>query len=261
VWVALGGSATVDGGAGAAAALGFQLLDAAGEPIACGGGALERLARIVPPAAGPWRDRGAGRVRVVALCDVENPLLGERGAARVFGPQKGAAPAAVERLERGLAHLAAAIERDLGVDVRPLRGGGAAGGAGAGAAAFLGARLGAGARVVLRLQRFDRRLRRAQLVVTGEGRLDAQSFDGKVVSAVTRAAAARGVPVAVVAGRSAIDDALAREHGLVAVEAAASAETGDAEASARAEPLLEAAAERLGRRLIPRRSGVTLDGT
>ena len=133
---------------------------------------------------------------MVALRDVENPLLGERGAARVFGPQKGATPPVVERLERGLERLAAAIEHNLGLDLRGLVGGGSAGGAGAGAVAFLDARLTPGARLVLRLSRFDARLRRADVVITGEGRLDAQSLDGKVVSAVATAAARRGVPVA-----------------------------------------------------------------
>jgi glycerate 2-kinase len=245
VWLALGGSATVDGGVGAATALGWRFLDTAGEPVGPGGGTLERIARILPPPA----PLGA---RVTALRDVDNPLLGERGAARVFGPQKGAGVAAVERLERGLARLATAIERDLGLDVRGLAGGGAAGGAGAGAVAFLDARLVAGARLVLRLSRFDARLRGAALVITGEGRLDSQSLRGKVVSAVARAAARRGVAVAAVAGRVTLDPALAVANGISAVEAAAPPELADDEAMAQAEPLLEAAAQRLATRLTAR---------
>jgi glycerate kinase len=248
IWLALGGSVTVDGAAGIATALGWRFLDAAGAPIAPGGAGLERLAAIVPPRA-EWTLRKA---RVTALRDVENPILGERGAARVFGPQKGAAPADVERLERGLERLAAVIERDLVLDVRRLIGGGAAGGAGAGAVAFLRARLVSGARLVLRLSRFDARLRAASLVVTGEGRLDSQSLRGKVVSAVARAAARRGVPVAAVAGRVTLDEPLAIAQGILAMEAAAPPALGDAEALARAEPLLEDAAERLVARLATR---------
>jgi glycerate kinase len=239
VWLALGGSATVDGAMGAATALGWRFLDAGGSLIGHGGGELERLARIVRPAA-PFP-----AVRVVALRDVDNPLLGERGAARVFGPQKGATPEAIERLERGLDRLAAVIERDLGVDVRRLRGGGSAGGAGAGAAAFFGARLVGGAPLVLRLSGFLERIRRADLVITGEGRFDSQSLDGKVVSAVARLAARHAVPVAVVAGRVALDENAALAYGIRAIEAASPPEIGEEEALAHAGTLLEAAAERV----------------
>ena len=136
------------------------------------------------------------------------------------------------------------------MDVRALVGGGSAGGAGAGAVAFLDATLAPGARLVLRLSRFDARLRRADVVITGEGRLDAQSLDGKVVSAVAAAAARRRIPVAVVAGRVALDRAVAAANGIRAMEAAASSEVPDAEALANAEPLLEAAAARLMTKLV-----------
>ena len=245
IWLALGGSATVDGGVGMAMALGWRFVDASGNPIGMGGGELERLDRIVAPLHRP-------SARVIALRDVDNPLLGGRGAARVFGPQKGATPPMVERLERGLARLADVAARDLGIDLRGLVGGGSAGGAAAGAVAFLGARLVPGARLVLRLTRFDERLSSADWVITGEGRLDSQSLDGKVVSAVARAAARRSVPVAAIAGRVAIDRALAAAHGIQEVEAAASADVADEEALARAESLLEAAASRLVARLSTR---------
>jgi glycerate kinase len=156
----------------------------------------------------------------------------------------------VARLERGLERLAAAVEYHLGLDLRGLVGGGSAGGAGAGAVAFLDAKLAPGARLVLRLSRFDARLRRADVVITGEGRLDAQSLDGKVVSAVAKAAARRGVPVAAVAGRVALDAAVAAANGIRAMEAAAAPEVPDAEALAKAEPLLEAAAARLTTKLV-----------
>jgi glycerate kinase len=257
VWLALGGSATVDGGVGMATALGWRFLDASGRSIGPGGGELERIARIVAPpddaSARVTALRDVDNVRVTALRDVDNPLLGERGAARVFGPQKGATPPVVERLERGLDHLAAAIERDLGIAVRSRRGGGSAGGAAAGAVAFLGGRLVAGARLVLRLARFDARLRAADYVITGEGRLDSQSLDGKVVSAVVRAAARHAVPVAAVAGRVALDATLAAASGLLEIEAAAPPEVSDADALALAEPLLEAASSRLTTRLVKSR--------
>jgi glycerate kinase len=246
VWLALGGSATVDGGVGMAMALGWRFLDASGRSIDMGGGEIERIARIAAPLH-------RGRVRVTALRDVDNPLLGERGAARVFGPQKGATPPIVERLERGLEHLARVIERQLGVGVRGRRGGASAGGAAAGAVAFLGARLVPGARLVLRLARFDQRVRSADWVITGEGRLDSQSLDGKVVSAVARASCRLGVPVAAVAGRVTIDPGVAAAHGIEDVEAAAAADITDADALSRAAPLLEAAASRLVARLSARR--------
>jgi glycerate kinase len=241
IWLALGGSATVDGGAGAAAALGWRFVDGEGRALPLGGGALERLEALVAPAG---RDGGAA-ARITALCDVENRLLGERGAARVFGPQKGASASDVDRLERGLDRVARVVRDRLGIDLTALAGGGAAGGAGAGAVAFLGARLRRGAGVVLRISRFDARLRGADLVITGEGRLDAQSLDGKVVSAVAKAAARRGTPVAAIAGRVDLDAAVARAHGIQEIAAAAPRELADAEALARAEALLAAAAERL----------------
>lgn len=193
VWLTLGGSATVDGGVGAAAALGWRFLDETGIDVAPGGGSLERIRRLVPPPRPvlPPCD---------VLCDVDNPLLGERGAARVFGPQKGATPAVVAQLESGLSHLAELIESQLGCDVRDLAGAGAAGGFGAGAVAFLGAHLERGAARVADLVGLDDCLADADWVVTGEGRYDEQSRFGKVVSEVALRAARHGVRVAILAG-------------------------------------------------------------
>jgi len=193
VVVGLGGSATVDGGVGMAAALGWRFLDAAGRDLEPGGGALRRLDRIRAPSARPgWR--------VVALADVRNPLLGPLGAASVFGPQKGASADDVLALEQGLGRLADVVRRDVGVDVAALDGAGAAGGLGAGCVAFLGATLERGADWVLGAVGFDALLARATLVVTGEGRYDAQSSMGKVTGEVVTRACAAGVPVVVVAG-------------------------------------------------------------
>ncbi len=210
VRVGLGGSATVDGGAGMARVLGYRLLDVAGRPLPPGGGALERLARIEAPASGGTGGPGgpggapaarARPTRIVALVDVDNPLLGPNGAARVYGPQKGADAAAVEILERGLARLAERWRVDLGVEPANEPGAGAAGGLGGGMAAFLGAELMSGAEWVLRAVGFDEALARARRVVTGEGAFDAQSAMGKVVGTVLERARRAGVPALLVAGR------------------------------------------------------------
>jgi glycerate kinase len=192
----IGGSATVDGGAGMAQALGARLLDAAGQPIGRGGGELARLARIDLADLDPR----LAAVRCEVACDVDNPLVGPRGAARVYGPQKGATPAMVEQLEAGLAHLADLVERDLGRAVRDLAGAGAAGGLGAGLYAFLGATLRPGVELVLDAVGLEAKLAGADLVLVGEGRMDEQSAYGKVPVGVARRAAQRGIPVVAIVG-------------------------------------------------------------
>ena len=242
LWLAIGGSATVDGGTGAARALGWRFLDRGGGDVALGGGALERVAAIVPPESLPHTG-----VTIEVLCDVDNPLLGVRGAARVFGPQKGATPEMVERLEAGLATLADVIERDLGKNVRDLPGAGAAGGLGAGGVAFLGATLVSGVEAVMDAIGLDRALMGADWVVTGEGRLDEQSLHGKVVSGVVGRARRAGCRAGVVAGTMALDQAAASGAGIEASEASAPAGMPLAEALARGAELVEEAAMRLGR--------------
>lgn len=194
--VGLGGSATVDAGCGMASALGVRLLTARGQPLPEGGGALGNLARIETNAA----DQRLKDTRFTGLIDVQNPLLGPSGAARVFAPQKGAAPAEVEQLESNLAHWVAIVWRDLGVDVAALPGGGAAGGLGAGCAAFLGAALESGAAWVARQNRLKEAMLPADLVITGEGRLDEQTACGKVPAFVARMAQALGKPVIAMGG-------------------------------------------------------------
>lgn len=198
ILLAAGGSATVDGGMGAAHALGWRFLDQHGAELAPCGGNLESIARLVPPAT-----RNLPALEV--LCDVTNPLLGERGAARIFGPQKGATPAMVDRLERGLRNLAGVLRQDLGLTVEDVPGAGAAGGLGAGALAFLGARLVPGVDVVMREVDFEATLAGADWVITGEGAFDATSLEGKVVSGVLARARAAGCRVAVLAGRLKLD--------------------------------------------------------
>ena len=196
ILLGIGGSATNDGGAGMAQALGARLLDADGCELPPGGAALLRLARIDVSGLDPR----LGRVRVTVACDVTNPLCGPRGASAVFGPQKGAAPAAVRLLDRALARFARVIRRDLGREVRRLRGAGAAGGLGAGCVAFLNARLQPGIELVLDAVNFSARVRGAALVVTGEGRIDRQTLMGKAPAGIARRARVLGVGCVAIGG-------------------------------------------------------------
>jgi len=192
----IGGSATNDGGAGIAQALGYRLLDADGRDLRRGGAALARLERIDASGFDPgWRSVG-----VMVASDVTNPLTGPQGASSVYGPQKGADPEAVRELDWALTHLAEAIRRDLGKDVAELPGAGAAGGAGAGLIAFLGARLVPGAPLVVEASGFDDALPGASLVITGEGRVDGQTAYGKAPGEVARRAKAAGIPTLLLAG-------------------------------------------------------------
>ena len=192
----LGGSATNDGGCGAAAALGAEFLDAEGRPFVPTGGTLTQIAHIRMKGL---RETMAG-AEVTVMCDIDNPLCGPAGAAAVFGPQKGADAAMVARMDAGLRHLAETLEKDVGMEVLTLAGGGSAGGFGAGAAAFFGGQLRMGIDVVLDLTDFDRKCRGASLVITGEGHLDSQSLRGKTVVGVARRARALGVPAAALVG-------------------------------------------------------------
>ena len=207
--VGLGGSATTDGGLGLAAALGVRALDADGALLAGRGSDLERVARLDLSGRDPRLDDTAIQV----ACDVDNPFHGPRGAAHVFGPQKGATPEGVARLDRGLANLAAVVRRQTGIDLQELPGAGAAGGAAGGMAALLGAELTAGAPLVLDALRFAERLQGADLCLTGEGRLDQTSAGGKAPLAVAAACAAAGVPCVALCGEVALGPGAVRRMG------------------------------------------------
>jgi glycerate kinase len=209
LYLAVGGSATVDGGAGAARALGWRFLDAHGREVPEGGGGLRAIREIVPPPK-------PSLPPVTVLCDVDSPMLGPGGAAAVFGPQKGASPDEVLLLEEGLANLAARILETCGEDVSSLRGGGAAGGLAAGAAAFMGAELTSGAEAVMAAIGLDEALEGADWVITGEGSFDRQSLQGKVVSGITGRALEHGVRVAVLAGAVELPQEAWREAGITA---------------------------------------------
>lgn len=211
VLLTLGGVATNDGGAGFARALGYRFLDRDGKDIPEGAAGLERLERIDASQVHP-RLR---RAKFVAACDVKNPLCGPRGSAAVYGPQKGATKAMIPKIDRALCRLGEIVERDLGVRVIDRPGAGAAGGAGAGALAFLRAELKPGAEIVVRASGLERRVRKADLVVTGEGRIDRQTFCGKTLDGVTRVARKHSVPVLAVCGQVAGVERQARARGIV----------------------------------------------
>ena len=206
ILLGLGGSATNDGGCGAAAALGVRFYNAAGDRFVPTGGTLDQIAHIDPE---DCRRLLAG-VRITAMCDIDNPLFGPSGAAYVFAPQKGADEEMVRLLDRQLRRLSETVERELGVSIACLPGAGAAGGMGGGCAAFLGAELKSGIEAILDLVDFDACLEGADLVITGEGRIDGQSVGGKVLSGVARRV--RGIPLICVAGG--IDDSAAAAYDL-----------------------------------------------
>ncbi|MBJ3813803.1 glycerate kinase [Shimwellia pseudoproteus] len=211
--IGIGGSATNDGGAGMLQALGARLLDASGQQIAAGGGALASLDRIDTR----QMDARLRQCQIDVACDVSNPLVGPEGASAVFGPQKGADAAMVARLDAGLAHFAGIIARDIGCDVRQLAGGGAAGGMGAALFAFCGAGLRPGIEIVTDALHLDDQVRDADLVITGEGRMDSQTIHGKVPCGVAQVARRHQVPVIGIAGSMTADVGVVYEHGIAAV--------------------------------------------
>ncbi len=193
IMLGLGGSATNDCGLGMASALGWRFLDANGNKFVPTGETMKSICRILKP------ERQI-TVPAVAACDVENLLFGENGAAYVFAPQKGADREMVKRLDNGLRHVAEAIKNDLNTDVSQIKGAGAAGGMGAGAVAFLNAQLKKGIDIFLDAADFDKKAGEADLIITGEGRLDFQSANGKVISGVAKRAAKQNKKVIAICG-------------------------------------------------------------
>ena len=245
----LGGVACTDGGAGMAQALGASLRDPHGVELGPGGAALRGLAALD---LGTLPKALAG-AEVVIAGDVDNPLLGERGAPAVYGPQKGASPAQVAELDAALAHWADAVTALTGADLRATPGAGAAGGLGFGAMALLGARMRPGIRLLLDLLGFDQAVRGARLVVTGEGCLDVQTLHGKAPAGVAAAATGAGVPVAAVAGLLELTEAQLRGAGFAAAYALADLAGPDAPAGdsiARAAELAELAGRRIAADLL-----------
>ncbi|HEX6482554.1 MAG TPA: glycerate kinase [Ktedonobacteraceae bacterium] len=194
--IGIGGSATNDGGAGMAQALGVSLLTDDGKDIAQGGAALATLARV----STEMMDVRLQTCTVDVACDVTNPLCGPTGASAVYGPQKGATPEMVVQLDAALDHYAQVIEEDLALSVRDVPGAGAAGGLGAGLLAFLHATLRPGAQIVMEAVQLEERVRMADLVITAEGQLDSQTAYGKSVGAVAELAKRYNLPVLAIAG-------------------------------------------------------------
>lgn len=211
--IGIGGSATNDGGAGMVQALGAQLLTADGQPISPGGAGLSTLAKIDISGLDPR----LAQCRIDVACDVTNPLIGDEGASAVFGPQKGATPEMVTQLDRALAHYAEQIAQELDLDVLTLEGGGAAGGMGAALYAFCGAHLRPGIDIVTDALHLDALVADADLVITGEGRIDSQTIHGKVPVGVARVAKRYQIPVIGIAGSLTADVGVVHQHGLDAV--------------------------------------------
>jgi len=208
----VGGSATNDGGAGMLQALGVGLFDASGEPLAPGGAALSALARIDVAQRDP---RIAECVFEVA-CDVSNPLVGPTGASAIFGPQKGATPAMVAQLDANLRHFAAIVARDVGLAVADVPGAGAGGGIAAAMLAFLNGRLRPGSEIVADAVGLDAQVAVADLVITGEGRIDSQTVNGKTPIGVARVAARHHKPVIAIGGCLGLDASAVHAHGIAA---------------------------------------------
>jgi glycerate kinase len=240
--VGIGGSASTDGGAGLLRGLGAQVLDEDDKPIPEGGAALLRAARLdlsgLPDAL--------AETEIVVACDVDNVLTGPEGAAAVYGPQKGADPEQVARLDAALAHWADLVAATMGRDLRDTPGAGAAGGVGFGLYAVLGAALRPGTELVQELTGLAEAVARADLVVTGEGSLDRQTLHGKAPAGVAALARAAGVPVVAVAGRLLLDDEALRSAGIGTAYALLDEAADEREAFDSPGPLLERIGARIG---------------
>ncbi|MGF1876041.1 glycerate kinase [Photobacterium frigidiphilum] len=211
--VGIGGSATNDGGLGMAQALGIKMLNAQGNELGYGGGELAQLARIDMSGIDPR----LAKVKLEVACDVDNPLCGLKGASHIFGPQKGATPAIVEQLDTNLAHYAEIINVQLGQDVKDIPGAGAAGGLGAALLGLFNASLRPGIDIVMDAVNFTDIVSDADLVITGEGRIDSQTIHGKTPIGVARAAKKFHIPVIGIAGCLSNDCDVVYEHGIDAV--------------------------------------------
>ena len=240
ITIGIGGSATNDGGAGLAQALGFRLLDADGAELPRGGAALAGLAEVDDSGATPLlRD-----AKIHVACDVDNPLLGEHGASVVYGPQKGADPGMVKELDDALECMADVVEKWKGRSMREIPGAGAAGGLGFGLTAFCNAEMKSGIDTILDLVDFEARINRADLVITGEGKLDGQSIRGKVPIGVAARAEPAGVPVLAVVGDIGKGASAVYEYGIDSIMSTVDRAMPLEEAIARSAECLVDAAER-----------------
>lgn len=241
--IGIGGSATTDGGAGVAQALGAKLLDDNGEEIGFGGGELARLAEIDMSTI----DSRIAETETEVACDVDNPLTGPRGAAYVYSPQKGATPEMVEELDEALKKFADIVKRDLGIKVDDVPGAGAAGGLGAGLMTFLDAELKSGINIVIEAAKLEEHIKDADLVITGEGMIDSQTIYGKTPIGVARIAKRYNIPVLGIAGTLSDDSDVVYEHGIDALTSIVPGPISLKEAMSKGDELVEKAAMRTGR--------------
>lgn len=251
ILVGIGGSATTDGGAGMAQALGVRFIGAGNKAInePLPGGRLSEIERIEMGSL----ERRIAECEIVVACDVDNPLLGPRGAARIYGPQKGATPEQVEVLEKNLLHFSRLIVRDLSHDVSNIPGAGAAGGLGAGLIAFCNATLKPGIELIMEIVQFEKQLQGADLVLTGEGRTDAQTVSGKTPWGVAQAAKQFGIPVILLTGEIGEGAEQLYKQGIDVLHPIVVGPMTQCEAMAKARELLTDATERLFRILRMKR--------
>ncbi len=246
--IGLGGSATVDGGAGMAQALGIRFLDKSGEVIEAhlGGGMLKQIATIDMTG----RDPLVAKTKIIIASDVTNPLAGKKGAAHVFGPQKGATPAQVKTLDENLKYFGQLIKKQLKKDVAKKPGAGAAGGLGAALMAFTRASMKRGVDLIVKVTELEKYLKGADLVITGEGRIDFQTAFGKTPAGVAKAARKHRVPVVAIGGCLADDARGVFEHGIDGLESAAAKDMSFEEAIKHSRKHLELAGERTIRMIL-----------
>ena len=210
IFLCIGGSATNDAGTGMAAALGYKFLDIKGNELKPTGGNLLSIDSI--------DDSNLlfnpSEIDVQIACDVNNPLYGDKGAAHIYGPQKGATPVIVKKLDEGLRNFARIVAEKYGKEVDRMPGAGAAGGLGAGAVAFLNASLRSGIELVMEIMGFEERLKTADLIITGEGKIDKQTFQGKVIDGVTKHAGKYNIPVLAICGDMKLSEQETKKHGI-----------------------------------------------
>jgi glycerate kinase len=241
--IGIGGSATNDGGIGAAQALGIKFMDARGKEVGFGGRELARIESICMEGLDPRIKES----QITVICDVTNPLTGEKGATAVYGPQKGATEEMLKELEAGMKHYALLLRETTGLDMDRISGSGAAGGLGAALVGFLNAVLKPGAETILDLVGFDELLEGVDLVVTGEGKIDGQSLYGKTPLGVAERCRRRGIPVIAIAGMIGEDASRVYEHGIDSMMSTYKENLPLEEAMGRAAELLEDAGDRMFR--------------
>ena len=246
--IGIGGSATNDGGVGMAQALGVRFLNASGKEIKelGSGGMVVKVSSIDAQGIDPR----VAKTKIVVACDVENPLYGKKGASHVFGPQKGATPKMVQQLDENLKNLSKLMKRDLKQDVGLMPGAGAAGGLGAGLVAFAGAKLESGIDIVVQATNLAKYIKGADLVLTGEGRVDFQTAFGKTPSGVAKAAKKHNVPVIAIGGALSDDARQVFDHGIDCIESAAAKDMTLETAIQNSKQDLANAAERVIRMLL-----------